>query len=72
MQLEKSARSENRQKQTEPQDDHIEIRFIPLPPAQQEAYHQAVRFLAKLILEIIEEERAEVNSGLEDPLFKIH
>ena len=36
--------------------DIVEIRYIPLPPEQREAYTQAMRILTKLLIEIVNEE----------------
>jgi len=59
MQLETSKILESKQKTNEQQNDIIWIRYIPLPPEQQEAYEVAIRTLAKLLIDILEEEEEE-------------
>ncbi len=56
MQLETSKISETRQKPNEPTDDVLEIRYIPFPPEGREAYEVAIRILASLLIEIVNEE----------------
>ncbi len=58
-----SKRLEKKQKQTEPVNDIIEIRYIPIPPEKREAYQESIRFLAMLLIEIVnEEELSQVNN----------
>ena len=70
MQLETSKILESKQKPNEPQNDIIGIRYIPLPAAQREAYQVAIRLLAKLLIEIVNEEHSQVNTGMQIPCSK--
>jgi len=47
-------------KETQPPEDTIEIRYIPLPPRKRAAWEQSMRILIALILEILEEEQSEI------------
>lgn len=55
MQSTQSQILENRSKANEP-NDVIEIRYIPLPEEQREAYLAAMRILARMLIEIGDEE----------------
>jgi hypothetical protein len=49
-------RNASTQKQEEPTQDKITIRYIPLPPEKQPAWERSMRILTQMILEIIEEQ----------------
>ena len=52
----KSKTSEKKPKTNGPANDIIEIRYAPLPPEKVEAYQQSIRFIAKMLIEIVNEE----------------
>ena len=62
MPLANSTNLEIKQETNEQINDVIEIRYIPLPPEQVEAYRVAIRMLAKLLIEIVEEDRLNVET----------
>lgn len=61
MQLANSTNTESKSETNEPTNDIIEIRYVPLPAEQVEAYRVAMRILAKLLIEIVEEERLHLD-----------
>jgi len=72
MQSANSMNLESKQETNEPTDDIIEIRYIPLPPEQVEAYRVAMRILAKLLIDIVEEERLNVEKLISPALLEWH
>lgn len=61
MQSKTSKDLEKRQKKNEPENDIVEIRYVPLPPEKVEAYQVAIRILAKMLIEL-QSEQCEVVS----------
>jgi hypothetical protein len=47
---------ERKQKRNERTNDLVEIRFIPLPAEKREEYQQSIRLIAKILIEIANED----------------